>query len=260
MKNLIVSFILSLLCINTPVILYSQSKPTQNNIYPAPAKYSISVTGGYSYTLSNANGELSSFNWYIDPATNKYVFSADNYAMQQGYGITATGKMNLNPSGKVRITGSLGYNLFYNTKDKGLNRTKWQLFNFGAGIEYCFMPKSKNKPFIGYEMNYTFMFGAWQTNITYPDNSVGNIYVKFKPESRLGMAVNTGMEFPISKRAGVILGLRGIWANITPKRNNFVSGYETNFNDSGNNNGINLQSPKQMIYMQIVGGFNFRLR
>src|SRR5438105_9004952 len=80
MKNLIVSFILSLLCISTPVILHAQSKPAQKNIYSAPAKYSISITAGYSYTLSNANGELSSFNWYIDPVTNKYIFSADNYA------------------------------------------------------------------------------------------------------------------------------------------------------------------------------------
>jgi hypothetical protein len=105
------------------------------------------------------------------------------------------------------------------------------------------------------------MWGAWQTDVTYPDGSQSNIYIKFSPAHRLGIAVKTGMEFRTSKNTSFNLGIRGVWANIAPKQNKYSSGaYETFINDSQNSGGISLGSPKQIVFIQLLTGINFQLK
>lgn len=223
-------------------------------------KYSISFMGGFGYVLSSANGDGRGFtSQYNLPGGNLFV--SDNLGMQQGYGIMTVGKVAIDKKKKTRITGTLGYNLFYNSEDKGRNRTKWHLFNLGAGIEYSFTPKQRQRLFVGYELDYTLTFGAWQSDILYPDGYLSNIYTKFNPASRFGMAATAGMEFRLSKKMDLVVAIRGVWANIFPKNNSYTGEpYTTYINDSKNNSGIELNDRKDIIYMQVVTGITLPIK
>lgn len=248
--KLILAVILALSSLN---LSFSQQKVKTKSSVKIP-KYSISFMGGFGYVLGSANGDGKGFiSLYNLPGG--HLFNSNNLGMQQGYGLMTVGKAALGKKRKFRLTGTLGYNLFYNSEDRGKNRTKWSLFNLGTGIEYCFNPKQRERLFIGGELNYTLMFGAWQSDITYPDMYVSNIYTKFKPMSRFGASAGAGMEFRLSKKMDLIVGIKGVWVNIIPKQNSYTSAaYETYINDSKSNSGIQFSNRKNIIYMQVFTG------
>jgi len=231
----------------------SQKKVKTKSTVRVP-KYSLSVSAGFSYMLGTANGQSRGFiSDYNTPSG--HLFTSKNLGMQEGYGLTVTGKDALGKKRKFRVTGTLGYNLFYNTLDRGKNRTKWNLFNLGAGVEYSFSPKQKQRLIVGAGIDYTLMFGAWQSDITYPDGYVSNIYTKFNPASRLGASANAGMEFRLSKKMDMNIGIKGSWVNIIPRQNSYTSqAYETYINDSKSNSGIEFSNSKNIIYMQVFAG------
>jgi hypothetical protein len=223
-------------------------------------KFVITAALSYDYAFSS-NVDVHTFTQTYDPVTNKSYFSSSNYAMQFGLGILTEGKMAVSRNRKLRLTGELSYNHFYNTRNGGSNRTRWQFLNVGSGIEYNFQPKSKNNSFIGGELLYTLMWGAWQTDIIYPDGFESNIYLKFLPASRLGAAIKMGTEFRLPKNRGLVIQLRAVWANIAPKQNSYnSSAYDIYVNDSENSSGISLGSPKQVVFLQLMTGINFQIK
>lgn len=255
MKKLTIILILSI-CFSVTADLYTQQKTTSKLKLTSRKvpKYSLSFLGGFSYVLSKANGDGSGFKAAYNPSGGN-IFTASNLGMQQGYGVMAVGKVALGKKRKFRLTGNIGYNLFYNTYDNKNNRTMWNLFNAGTGVEYSFTPKQKERLFVGCEVNYSVLFGAWQSDVVYPDNSVSNIYTKFKPASRFGAAITTGMEFRLNRKMDLVVAIRGVWSNIFPKQNYESSEpYVTYVNDSGNKNGIELNGKKDIFFMQIVTG------
>lgn len=218
-----------------------------------PARISISFLGGFSYVLSSANGDGGGFRANYINGTS--TFTSSDLGMQQGYGAMFLGRFAINKKRSLRITGNIGYNFFYNKFDSKLNRTMWNVLNIGPGIEYNFAPKEKERLFVGAELNYSLMFGAWQSNITYPDGFVSNIYTKFKPASRFGAAITTGMEFKLSRRLDLVVAVRGVWSNIFPKQNyTSAEAYSTYLNDSSDKNGIVLNGKKDVFFLQLVTG------
>lgn len=223
-------------------------------------KVSIAINGGFGYVLGTANGEGKDFSSNYN-TTGGNVFTGPNLGMQQGYGIGVTAKFVVSKNKKLSVTGLTGFNLFYNSEDRGLNRTRWNIINLGAGVEYNFTPKQRESMFVAADLNYNLMFGAWQSNITYPDGYKSNIYTNFKPASRLGMSVTTGMQFKLNKRADFFVALKGVWVNLIPKQNYYTNeSYSTYINDSGNSNGIELNGRKEILYLQVVAGVNIPLR
>lgn len=255
-KSVIISLVFLFLCCLSGN-LYTQVKK-KSSLSKVP-RFSLSFTGGFNYVLSRANGDGSGFN-AVYSNNGGSAFTANDLGMQQGYGLMAAGKYALGKKKKFRVTGNLGYNMFYNTYDSKNNRTIWNIVNLGSGIEYNFSPKQKERLFAGIELNYSIIFGAWQSDITYPDNSVSNIYTKFKPANRIGGAVTAGMEFRLSKKMDLVVAIRGVWSNIFPK-NNYESAdaYNIYINDSGNKNGIELNGSKDIIFLQIVTGITIPL-
>ena len=246
------------LLLNT-FFVYSQ-QPIKNKNERKIPKISISFSGSFGYVFSSANGEGRDFSSWYDPEGGN-IFNSKNLGMQQGYGLGVTGKHVISKNKKLSLTANLGYNLFYNSEDKGMNRTKWNIFNLGAGIEYNFTPKQKESAFIGYQVDYNLMFGAWQSDIIYPDNSVSNIYTKFKPASRLGMSATAGMQFRLNKKMDMFVSLKGVWVNVLPKKNYLSEEvYQSYINDSGSSNGIEMESKKDIIYLQITAGIVLPLK
>lgn len=237
---------------------FAQQKVKTKSSVRVP-KYSISFMAGFSYMLGSANGDGKGFiSQYNLP--EGHLFTSKNLGIQQGYGLTIIGKDALGKKRKFRITGTLGYNLFYNSEDRGKNRTKWNMFNLGTGVEYSFSPKQKQRLVMGAELNYTLMFGAWQSDITYPDGYVSNIYTKFNPVSRFGGSATAAMEFRLSKKMDFNVGIKGVWVNLIPKQNSYTSAaYQTYINDSKSNSGIEFSNRKNIIYMQVFAGITLPL-
>jgi len=250
--------ILTVLCFTSQG--FSQSNKI-NNYSKLPPKFIMGAVIGYNYVLGSANGEVTSFSMSNIENSSEMVFDPNNYGMQQGGGLTVYGKRSLNKKRNLYFTGELGYNLFYNTYYKGTHRTKWNILDLGAGMEFRNRSTPRNVVFFGMQLQYSLIFGGWQSNITFPDNSISNVYVKVKPASRLGLSISTGMEFRASKKSNIVIGLRGTWANMFPKSNSTTSyGYETSLNDSKNSNGIELSGRKEIIYMQLFTGLNFSIK
>jgi hypothetical protein len=240
-------------------MLYSQ-QPLKFKSGRKVPRVSILFTGSFGYVFSSANGTGRDFSsWYKPEGGN--IFNSRNLGMQDGFGLGITGKYAVSKNKKFGLTGNLGYNHFYNSEDRGMNRTRWNIFNLGAGVEYNFTPKQKESVFIGYQLDYNLMFGAWQSDITYPDNSVSNIYTKFKPASRLGMSATAGMQFRLSKKTDMVIAIKGVWVNIFPKQNYFSGEvFYSYINDAGDSNGIELDSKKDIIYLQISAGIVLPLK
>ncbi|GEM_PF-6819645 len=232
------------------VTYYTQSIP----------KYSLTLTLGYNYTLGTANGDPSGINLVYDNTVDHGYFVTRNFGMQQGGSFLATGKMAIDKKRQLRLTGSLGYTLFYNSESNGLNRSKWSIFTLGAGTEYFLRRSGSSKPFVSFDIDYNLVFGGWQTNVTYPDNTKSNVYVKFIPTSRVGISIGSGAEFIINNKTSLVAGVRGVWSNILPKQNSSAfSSYELYVNDSRATNGSIVTATKQVIYMQIFSGLSFNL-
>ncbi len=250
--------VLVLMLVNITVINAQQKLKTK--VQRKVPKVSIAVNGGFGYVLSSANGEGRDFSSnYNTPGGN--LFTAKNLGMQQGYGIGVTAKFTVSKNKKLSVTGTTGYNMFYNSEDRGLNRTRWNIINLGSGVEYNFTPKERESLFIGADLNFNLMFGAWQSDITYPDGTQSNIYTNFKPASRLGMSLTAGMQFKLNRRTDFFVALKGVWVNLIPKQNYYTNeAYSTYINDSGNSNGIELNGRKEIIYLQVVAGVNIPLR
>lgn len=251
--------ILLVLVFILPVGIYSQLKVKSKNFKKVPI-VSLMITGGFSYVVGSASGDSRSFSSIYEPSGSN-IFNSSSLGMQEGYGINALSNFIVSKNKKFGVTGEIGFKHFYNTMDLGMNRTRWSIINLGAGVQYNFTPKEKESIFLGYSINYNVLFGAWQSDITYPDNSVSNIYTWFNPASRLGMSATAGMLIKLNKKVDLVVSLKGVWANVFPK-SNFSSGrvYRSYINDSESSNGIELENKKNIIYMQIAAGIRLPLR
>lgn len=226
-------------------------------VYSKPPKFTLTFALSYNYAFARAYGDISSCRVDFDSIANGYVFTGQNYGMLQGGSFMTTGKLAVDKRRKIRLTSTLGYSLFYNTAFDNTYKNQWHFFNGTLGIEYNFAPKARYRPYIGYELMYTLMFGSWQYGVKDPNGIESNVYLKFKPAHRFGMAFNSGVEYMIKKKIGVTFGGRIVWVNLAPKLNNASSDpYKVYINDAKNDNGIDIGFRKQIVYFQFVGGLS----
>jgi hypothetical protein len=226
-----------------------------------PPKFTLTFALSYNYALSRAFGDLTNCTVLYDPLTEGRVFAGQNYGMLQGGSVMSIGKLAVDKRRKIRLTLNLGYSLFYNTALDNVYKNQWHLFSGAFGMEYNFAPKARYRPYIGYELMYTLMFGGWQYGITEASGTLAVYYRKFKPAHRFGMAFNSGVEYMINQRIGVTFGGRIVWANVVPKQNRIS--YDPNYlyiNDAKSDNGVDIGFRKQIVYFQFVGGVSLFLQ
>jgi hypothetical protein len=233
------------------------SLPQVKKIKSKAPKLTFTAAVSYNFALSKAYGDVTTCNMIFDSSLGGYIFGSTNYGMQQGGSIMTIFKLAVDKKRRIRLVSNLGYSLFYNTAFDNQHKNQWHIFNGSFGIEYNFRPKAKFRPYVGYELLYTLMFGGWQCT-SYNGLDVVDIYVKFKPAHRLGMAINSGFEFKINKKIGLTLGYRAVWVNILLKQNKFSNDVEVAYlNDAKSDNGIEPGYRKQIAYLQLIGGVSF---
>jgi hypothetical protein len=228
--------------------------------FSKPPKFTLTFALSYNYALSKAYGNLSSFSTMYDSAVNGYVFNGPSYGMLQGGSFMTTGKLAVGQRRQVRFTMTLGYSLFYNSDIDYSNKNQWHLISGSLGMEYNMAPKSRYRPYIGYELMYTLMLGSWQNETT---DALGNRavnYYKFKPAHRFGMAFNSGVEYMIKKNIGVTFGGRVVWVNVAPKQVQASSDASKLYINDGKSNGnLSVGFRKQIVYFQFIGGVSLFL-
>lgn len=222
-----------------------------------PPKFTLTFALSYNYALSRAYGDIRNCTILYDTLTGGSIFAGQNYGMLSGGSVMANGKLAVDKRRRIRLTLSLGYSMFYNTALDNINKNQWHLFSGAFGMEYNFAPKAKYRPYIGYELMYTLMFGSWQYGITHEDGDVSEIYMKFKPAHRFGMAFNSGVEYMVNKKFGVTFGGRIVWTNVAPKQDKVSDDpYKAYTNDGKEDNGVNIGFRKQIVYFQFVAGIS----
>lgn len=250
------SYIKSILLLTAFLLFSAQSTEAQTKYkISKPPKFTLTFALSYNYALSRAYGDLRGANVYYDSLAGGNVFAGKNYGMLQGGSFMTIGKLAIDKRRQVRLTLNLGYGFFYNNAFDDIYKNQWHLFNGAFGIEVNMAPKARYRPYVGYELMYTLMFGSWHYGITLPNGEASVMFIKFKPAHRFGMAFNAGIEYMISKKAGVTFGGRVVWVNVAPKLNRASSDpYNVYISDAGVDNGIDLGYRKQIVYFQFIGG------
>jgi len=228
--------------------------------FSKPPKFTLTFALSYNYALSRSYGDLSGASVMFDSLAGGYVFTGKNYGMLQGGSFMTIGKLAVDKRRQLRLTLNLGYSLFYNNSFDDVHKNQWHLFSGAFGVEYNMAPKARYRPYIGYELMYTLMFGSWQYAVTREGGEVSTVFTKFKPAHRFGMAFNSGVEYMITKKFGVTFGGRVVWVNVAPKQNKASSDpNKVYINDASVDNGIDLGYRKQIVYFQFVGGLSLFL-
>lgn len=243
------------------IFAVSYPQAQTKTVISKPPKFTLTFALSYNYALSRAFGDLTSCTILYDPITQSRIFTGPNYGMLQGGSIMANGKLAVNKNRKIRLTLNLGYSLFYNTAFDNVYKNQWHLFSGAFGVEYNFAPKARYRPYVGYELMYTLMFGGWHSQVQENNGTLALYYLKFKPAHRFGMAFNSGVEYMINKKIGVTFGGRIVWVNVAPKQNRISYDPSVAYiNDAKNDNGVNIGFRKQIVYFQFVGGLSLFLQ
>lgn len=237
----------------------ANSFPQVKKIKSKSPKLTLTAAISYNMALSKAYGNVTAGTMIYDSTIGGYLFNGENYGMQQGGSVMTIFKLAVDKKRRTRLVWNLGYTLFYNTAFDNVHKNQWHLFSGSFGIEYNFRPKARFRPYMGFELVYTLMFGGWH-NTLYNDEGkkITTIYIKFKPAHRFGMAINSGFEYKINKRVGLTLGYRALWVNVIPKQNKFSNDIDVAYiNDAKSDNGIDNGSRKQIVYLQLIGGVSW---
>ena len=255
------SFSRFLILLLISILLVSGNSNAQKKYrFPKPPKFTLTFALSYNYALSKAFGNLSSFSSVYDSTANGYVFNAPSYGMLQGGSFLATGKWGVGKKRQVRFTMTLGYSLFYNADMDFNNKSQWHHVNGTLGMEYNMAPKSRYRPYIGFELMYTLILGSWQYESRDALGEKTVNYYKFNPAHRFGLAFNSGVEYMIKRNIGVTFGGRLVWVNLAPKQNRASSDPNKLYiNDAKSDSGIDIGFRKQIVYFQFVGGVSLFL-
>lgn len=206
------------------IALYSQTinkkTPGQDSVKTITVKKIRMVTrnapditfefsGMYNYGIyelsGNDNGDLN---------TSEFV-NGENFGVRHGLGSMLTVKIPLHKKGNLRADISLAYNRFSSNYNKpmiditGYDFVKYDVYSVITGIENNFTPNYRIKTFIGIGITASMISG--NTQIT---DSSGVNQLKIKPALRLGVSINSGLEYMLSNSIGMNFGIRFTHANV----------------------------------------------
>jgi hypothetical protein len=218
--------------------------------------FTIQVNGNFNYGL----GELS--------LAYEPVFEADQFLTGQNFGVTTgfggfvMGKLPLDEKGNIQLTFTGAFNFFKNndlsSRVQNPGKISYNVATFGAGLENSFTPSYKIKPYIAVSLTASLIWGE-ANNIVNTD-STSNSFT-FKKAFRIGYIISSGIEFLISNRIGLNIGLSLMDANRLLKSSK-TSDNPNEFTirdkkDTDNTPPLPLSGYKQFLYTAVYLGLNF---
>lgn len=223
-------------------------------IRTAPS-FTLQINANYNYGLA----ELS--NPYTTVFEAEQLLGGENFGVRKGFGGFVVGKIPLEKQGNVRLTFTGGFNYFKNdnlsSRVSGSANVHYSVASLGAGIENSFTPTFKVKPYVAASLMANLLWGEAK-DIVNPDGSVTNI--KFKKTFRIGYIISSGVEFLLSNRVGLNMGVSLVDANRMLKSVK-SSGDPNEFEirdkkDTNSKNPLFMSGYKQFVFSSFYLGVN----
>lgn len=170
-------------------------------------EFTLQFAGGLNLGMA----ELSSN--YENVFDAEQFVEGQNFGVKNGFGFMVTGKVPLHQEGNIRLNITGAFNRFQSdmfTSKSPYGSVKYNVLSLGVGIENSFNPTYKLKPYIAVEIQANLISGNADI-IDLTNNNTRN--VKIKNTFRIGYMIYSGIEYMLSNRTGVNLGLKLTNAN-----------------------------------------------
>lgn len=241
---------ISFLTIITILILSSYS-------YSQPAT-TLNFMGGYSIAMGDMKGDFG-------PTQASFTVNSDSntYFLHNGY--TFGMDLKFAPYTKhksLKILGGIHYNSFSqgtqysDTAGSIVIDYAMRIFSITLGLDLSYETKtSKINPFVNAQFTINFFSGNYDE--TYSNGNTTNLTLK--AATRFGLKFGGGVDIPLGRRLGAILGINYNMANLFGKESSADFGTQYSLNDGEgtvdnkkwNNRGIN--------FLNIYAGFTLYL-
>jgi hypothetical protein len=158
-------------------------------------------------------------------------------------------------SGGYPLPGSL----FYNSKVPGKSLLVFRDLSVGFGLQYSASAVNALIPFTGIELCYRKISGFYNQNPQFVtgQNSLGNTTFDINPVSRLGIGIDAGVDYRISKYLGFVFGGKFNISNLIGKNSEkTMEKNKINFLDKAAPElNSNLNSSRNFSYFELYIGF-----
>jgi hypothetical protein len=186
--------------------------------------------------------------------------------MKNGYNYGADAKVAFGKKRNFRVTVGINYTKFSNKGNVVISGDTSQISEFkpsiniltlSLGAEYAFTPKEKSSPFIGFEVTGNFFNG----DFIFTPPLIGNQITALKPETRIGLELNGGIDVVFSRYIGAVFGLKFNWTNLFQKGsdNTTLKSNEITLGDEEHTVNGTTQAARNITYFQPYAGVSFFL-
>lgn len=239
----------------------------------SPPRFIFELSGSFNVPVGSTRGEIIDF------------FNFQNYGLVHGIGFHFDAKYAANKSGTLYpyITGgfsqlqndnkertyidsniiSNGYPLpgnetFHGTIG-GLSLLVLRDIYAGIGLQYILNTKNKLLPYAGIEINYHSLWGFYQQT---PNAVIGNEPAvirtfKINSTSRIGAAIDIGVDYRIAQNLGFVFGAQYKMANIFGKKSEATLPSSQNPSDLNSMNLLDKAAPELNSHLSQDRNINY---
>ncbi|MBS1494519.1 MAG: hypothetical protein JST55_13470 [Bacteroidetes bacterium] len=193
------------------IILFAASQ-SYSQMLPVP-KVTLHVTGGYGMPTGNFKQDV--------PTDSRADADYFPYYTKQLINFGADGKLALGTRGNFRVTLGATYNMFSNDVTALLRpaqgqagvavnfKPKVNVMSIALGGEWAFAPTQKVNPYVGLGLAANFFSGKFEFGQSvYVKGAQRSGPMDMKSETRIGVILDAGADFRLSRTVGAILGVK----------------------------------------------------
>jgi len=217
------------------------------------AAYTVEFSTMYNFGVYELSG-----NYNGDFSSEQFI-NGENFGVRHGFGGMLTAKIPLHKQGYLRANFSISYVKFSSKFNKSLvtakeqEYVKYNVFTWIIGIENNFTPKYRIKSFAGIGITGSIIYGS--ANIT---NNKVEQNLTILPAFRLGLTINSGLEYMLNNKIGFNCGIRFTHANLWLKQSKTSSDPEDIYlNDKRTENQLPYSGFKQFAWGSFFAGVNY---
>jgi outer membrane protein W len=245
------------------IVLFAASQSFAQML-PVP-KVTVHVFGGYGMPTGNFKQEL--------PTTERADADYFPYYTKQLINFGADGKLALGTRGNFRVTLGATYNMFSNDGTTLLRpgqgqagvsvnfKPKVNIMSIALGGEWAFAPTQKVNPYVGLGVAGNFFSGKFEFG--------QSVYVKgaqrtgpmdMKSETRIGIILDAGADFRLSRTVGAVLGVKYHFINPIGKGaddESEIGANEIDLGDQEHLDGTNYFPSRTVSSVNVYAGVSF---
>lgn len=153
-------------------------------------------------------------------------------------------------------------NQTYGNKANGNSILALRIFHIGFGAQYYFSSKHHLLPYVGAEFDYNFIWGFYEQTPTVVAGNApgGKTYFTINNTTRIGVGIDAGFDYRITKNLGFVFGTKFKIANLFGKSSEATNPADVNkmnlLDKSAPELNSNLISSRDINYFEFYIGFS----